>query len=203
MKQFALGTLFGVVLAVAVRGTRDDPARRPAVSDLRVQHGSQAPARSRSLRRTHDLAAPPFPSFDDSGSTWPLQSLDGREVDLADFEQPVVFVNRWATWCAPVRGRDAAHRNARQPFRRRGRGVRRRVGPRIRTPSHRSWTNRPGRCPSTPRSNAPPPFESDVLPATFVLDEARRVAFKHIGSARWDDKTSINFIENLLRSTAP
>ena len=200
MKQFALGTLFGVVLAVALAAlAMTMPVGQKFLTSV---YNKIASASAQPFAATHDLGVPPFPAFDDSEATWPLQSLDGREVDLADFQQQVVFVNRWATWCAPCvvemphietlasrfDGEDVAFvivsdedQDTVAPF-----------------VDEQGWS-----LPIYTADNAPPPFESDVLPATFVLDEARRVAFKHVGSARWDDETSINFIENLLRSTAP
>ncbi|MEW6686883.1 MAG: TlpA disulfide reductase family protein [Candidatus Edwardsbacteria bacterium] len=30
-----------------------------------------------------------------------LKSLDGKEVDLRDFEEKVILLSFWATWCKP------------------------------------------------------------------------------------------------------
>ena len=201
MKQFALGTLFGVLLAVAVATLAMTlPAGQQFLISVynTVASASAQPV----VAADHDLAAPPFPSFADPGSTWPLRSLDGREADLADFEQPVVFVNRWATWCAPCVVEMPHIEKLAERFDAEDVAFVVVSTENADTVSafvdEQAWS-----LPIYTASDAPPPFESDVLPATFVLDQARRVAFKHIGSARWDDNTSINFIENLLRSTAP
>lgn len=36
---------------------------------------------------------------------------------------------------------------------------------------------------------------------TLTLIVGAVMVFKHIGVARWDDQTTVEFIENLLRST--
>lgn len=41
----------------------------------------------------------PGQTFDASNSTW--QDLEGRGLELASFTGKRVFVNYWATWCAP------------------------------------------------------------------------------------------------------
>ena len=200
MKQFALGTLFGVVLAVAVATLAMTlPAGQQFLTSV---YNTVASASAQPAASDHDLAAPPFPSFAHPGSTWPLRRLDGREADLADFQQPVVFVNRWATWCAPCVVEMPHIEKLADRFD--GEDVAFVIVSDENPDTVAAFVDEQGwSLPIYTASNAPAPFESDVLPATFVLDEARRVAFKHIGSARWDDKTSIHFIENLLRSTAP
>ena len=45
------------------------------------------------IARLNDQAAPEFT----------LIALDGTEVTLRDFEGKVLFLNFWATWCAPCR----------------------------------------------------------------------------------------------------
>ena len=200
MKQFALGTLFGVVLAVAFAAfAMTMPAGQKFLTSV---YNRIASASAQPFVAAHDLDVPPFPALADSGPTWPLQSLDGHEVDLADFQQQVVFVNRWATWCAPCVVEMPHIEKLADRFD--GEDVAFVIVSDENPDTVAAFVDEQGwSLPIYTASNAPAPFESDVLPATFVLDEARRVAFKHIGSARWDDKTSINFIENLLRSTAP
>jgi hypothetical protein len=48
----------------------------------------------------------------------------------------------------------------------------------------------------------PAAFETDGIPATFILSPDGRVAFRHTGAAQWDDETSLAFLKSLLPAPA-
>jgi hypothetical protein len=41
-------------------------------------------------------------------------------------------------------------------------------------------------------------FQGRGIPTMFIISKEEKIAFRHIGSAKWDDQTSIDFIRNLL-----
>ena len=44
----------------------------------------------------------------------------------------------------------------------------------------------------------PSAFDSRGIPATFILDRKGRIVFRHVGSAAWDDESSVLFLTELL-----
>ena len=144
------------------------------------------------------LGPPPFPASADAAMTWRLRDLDGNEIDLADIPEKVVFVNRWATWCGPCIIEMPSIENlvmelveediaflivSDEPVET--------VAPFV---EDKGW-----RVPIYTAKRVPPVFQSAGIPTTFVLDETRRVVFAHVGSALWDDPSSIEYFEGLLR----
>lgn len=135
--------------------------------------------------------------------TWPLRTLDGKEVRLSKFKGKVLFVNLWATWCGsciaempslqrlydslkdePIAFLMITNENAKT--------VRRFVNSEgFTAPVYLTG----GRIPSV--------FQTGFIPATFILDGEGRIRFRHIGMARWDDESNVQFLRGLMDSQPP
>jgi thiol-disulfide isomerase/thioredoxin len=127
---------------------------------------------------------------------WRLATLDGRELSFAEFQDKVVFLNVWATWCGPcvaempsiqrlhdavsaegialvlVSDEDAAEV---RDFVREG-----------------SFT-----FPVYLSRTLPAVFETDGIPATFVVSRQGRVVLSHLGAAAWDSAACQSFLRML------
>ena len=149
--------------------------------------------------RAGGLSPPPLPverSLADF--EWKLQSLDGEETSLAAFEGKVLFVNLWATWCGPCVVEMPSIQRLYEQFQQED------VAfvlvsdepPDVVEPfvQEKGWE-----LPMYVSNDARPSvFESRGIPATFILDREGRIVFSHVGSARWDDETSVRFLNGLL-----
>lgn len=145
------------------------------------------------------LSPPPFPQQESvTDIEWKLQSLDGEETSLSAFEGKVLFVNLCATWCGPCVVEMPSIQRLYEQF------AQEEVAFLLvsdETPNlveefakEQEWA-----LPLYVTDEArPSAFESLGIPATFILDRTGRIVFRHVGSARWDDETSVRFLNDLL-----
>lgn len=188
---FFVGVLAGMMLAVAL--TVGAGAILAAIMGSDLVKGA---------RPTADFRAPQFPAKVAPDLAWPMQTLEGEDIDLANIEESVVFVNNWATWCGPcVREMPTIEALAErfqddavafvvvssEPLET--------VKPYVEAAG---WA-----LPIYVTKKRPPAFQTSGIPSTFIFDDARRMVFSHVGAASWDDASSIEFINKLLDQSNP
>jgi len=145
------------------------------------------------------LEAPPFPSEILADYGWTMKALDGKEFNMAETKGKVVFLNFWATWCAPcvvempsIQRLYDKTKNDQVIFV----CVTEEESPKVsRFIKEKGFT-----FPIYTMSGKPPGvFKTRGIPATFILSPEGKVAFGHVGSAKWDDEKSIEFIKGLSK----
>lgn len=143
---------------------------------------------------------PPFPKQETvAGLEWQLQHLDGSETSLSDFQGKVLFINRWATWCAPCIAEMPSIQRLHQRFPQEEMAfllISDEPAQTVREFVQEKGWDLPIFLSESP---VPAAFESPGIPATFIVDQTGRIVFQHVGGARWDDDSSTRFLNNLLR----
>lgn len=145
------------------------------------------------------LEAPPFPSAVLADYNWTIQSLKGQDVKMADAKGKVVFLNFWATWCSPCIAEMPSIQRLHERLKNEG-VVFLCISDEETTKVSRFARERGFTFPIYTMHGPPPAaFRSRGIPATFILSPDGKIAFKHVGSAKWDDEKSIAFIKSLMK----
>ncbi|MGD8277459.1 MAG: TlpA disulfide reductase family protein [Gemmatimonadota bacterium] len=197
-----IATLTVVVLALIALGVVSGPFGRGVVvgllGGLAVTVGIVIFfSRFVAKRVQTDLKAPPVPS-----GSWDYgmeaTSLDGSPVDFSDFQGDVLVLNFWATWCGPCIREMPSLAGLRE--RTADLGVRFACVTREKEADKvRAFAEKHGiTLPVYVLAGEPPEaFRTRGIPATFVLDRAGTIAMRHIGAARWDADSVVNFVRGL------
>ena len=135
---------------------------------------------------------------------WTLEDLDEQQVPFSRFQGKTVFLNIWATWCGPcVREMPSIARlAARDTFKDKNIAfvcvsvddatdtVRRFV-------RDKNW-------PMTVlhASARPPVFQTEGIPATFIISPAGRIVAAEVGSTDWDRPDVVALLEKTAATPA-
>lgn len=133
---------------------------------------------------TFDLAELP----DHADYSWTFQTIGGNKVSLEEFEGKVLFINMWATWCAPcvdeIRSIVALRNSLADTdveflliSPERPRHVRRFL---------RHYHHRHRLPVYVEHERMPPVFGLEALPTTYIVDRKGRIVFKLRGATNWD-----------------
>jgi thiol-disulfide isomerase/thioredoxin len=129
-----------------------------------------------------------------------LKDLDGKAVDFASYRGRPIFLNFWATWCGPCRNEmPSIARLAADP----------RVKDvvflcasvednpdEIRGYARREKLDLPFLIAKMPLPKA---FQTEGIPATFVISRDGKIAIAEVGSMEWDEPATVNRIATLAK----
>lgn len=144
------------------------------------------------------LEVPPFPSGAFADYNWTVKSLDGQDFSMAQVKGKVVFMNFWATWCPHcvdempnIQRLYENIKDDRIAFVCISQDTSAKAGHFVK---EKGLT-----FPVYTLQGLPPScFLTRGIPATFIISSDGRIAFKHVGAAKWDDEKSIEFLKGLL-----
>ena len=149
--------------------------------------------------RLGGLSPPPFPQEESLADVeWKFQSLDGEETSLSAFEGKVLFVNLWATWCGPCVVEMPSIQRLYEQFPQED--VAFLLVSDERPDVVEEFVQEKGwELPLyVSKDEKPSAFKTLGIPATFILDREGRIVFRHVGSAAWDDESTVRFLTELL-----
>ena len=146
------------------------------------------------------FAPPDLPALDgsleDHGtlSDWPLRSLAGDSLNLADFQGRTILLNRWATWCAPCLKELPALQALYEEQDDIALAL---VSDEDPATVQRYVAQRGYTFPVYTSESTPDAFKSASIPATFVIDPEGRVVFRHTGAADWSAARVVAFLRKV------
>lgn len=133
------------------------------------------------------------PSFRDGLS---ITTLNGDKVELSEYGDKVVFLNLWATWCAPcIKEMPSIE------------AVSRKFGDKVEfiLASNEQIekiiqfkTKKPFDLNYVFMNSSPESMGVYALPATFIINRNGEIAFEEKGSRDWNSEESVNLINKIL-----
>ena len=130
------------------------------------------------------VGAPTFPSIDVADYNWTLKTLDGRDFSMTDAKGRVVFLNWWATWCAPCLAETPSIQRLYEKVN--DHNIVFVVASQEDTTTVSRFVKENGYTFPVYTLPADPPamFKPEIVPTTFILSPDGKVAFKHVGFAK-------------------
>lgn len=146
----------------------------------------------------NDLKEPPI-SLQKTNYGLGLKSIDGWNFDFNSAKDKVIFLNFWATWCGPCRAEMPSLQNLFDQIK---------DNPNIlfflvsrdedRTKVKKFMDEYSYTMPVYfVEGELPVEFDSKAIPATFVINKNGEIVLNHIGVAKWDSKSFVDFIKAL------
>ena len=195
-KSLIIGVIIGIIIGKPLYNLWDDLYYKYY---LKEQYVSEL---------KNDLTAPPINKIEDTSKAeekiyenWEIMDSLGRVLSSDDDKGKVLFLNFWASWCVPCLAEMPSIQKLYETIKDE------KFKMLCLSKEDLSVTNdfqkKNGYTFPIYSIDDDPPipsqFESRGIPATFIISKNRKIAFKHVGSAKWDDSKCIEFIQNLLK----
>ena len=134
--------------------------------------------------------------------SWKVTDLKGRPVDLEMYRDKAVFLNVWATWCPPCLAEMPSIEKLA-------------ANPKLKNVAflcvsqdevlEEVLAHLKGRTPPTTilHASGPPPkvFQTEGIPATFIIAPGGEIVRAEVGSRDWDEPEIIDQLASLSKST--
>ncbi len=130
---------------------------------------------------------------------WALRDLDEAPVDFARFRGRPILLNLWATWCPPcVEEMPSIALLANHPgLKAKGVAFVCVSVDESAEALRRFVKGKPWAMTILRATSIPPAFQTEGIPATFLIAPDGLIVAAEIGSARWDDPSVVAFLEKL------
>jgi len=130
-----------------------------------------------------------------------LDQLDGAKLDVEELKGKVVFINFWATWCAPCIAEMPGIQDLYKKFQDNPDVVFVMINIEAKEEKVRKFIKKkkftfPIYFPDTTR--IPTVYESKGIPTTFVLDKEGYISYKKVGMASYDSDKFVKYLDRLI-----
>ena len=129
-----------------------------------------------------------------------INKLDGETLDFENLKGKVVFINFWATWCAPCVAEMPSINSLYKIYKDNPEVVFVMINVENKEEKVRKFIKKknysfPIYLPNA--SQIPGVYESKGIPTTFVIDKEGYIAYKKVGMANYDADSFVKFIAGL------
>jgi len=157
-------------------------------------------AHKEAAKRRGTLKAPLLPDEPAAFYNWRVKALDGSPFEMDGLRRKTLFLNFWSTTCPPCLAELPSIQRLHDVLAREGVvflciALDIDVEP-VREIVEREHLTLPVFVLGD--QDLPPVFDSDYVPATYMIAFDGRVAFQHQGAAQWDHPRVLQFLRGLL-----
>lgn len=128
---------------------------------------------------------------------WALEDPEGNRVDFSEFENDVIIVNFWATWCPPCIAEMPSFQDLYADYGDRMTFI---FASMERHKTTQAFFEKQGL--ELPRykilSQAPEPMKGKTLPTTYLIDRNGRILVEKVGAADWNSESFRAKLDKLL-----
>lgn len=145
---------------------------------------------------------PPEDTLGAADFAWTLRTVEGAPVELADYRGRVLFINLWATWCAPCVAELGSIERLRNDLRSAGLGpedvVFLMVSPEEPEAVRRFTRRYDFELPFLLElEEIPEAFGALALPTTWIVDRSGRIVLRRRGAAAWDRPEVVKLLREM------
>lgn len=171
-----------------------------ACDDISIKTSPPPPNEEEVKKASAKLPSPRFPesiiNTTDAEYNWSVKDLSGKTINAADWKNKVLVLNMWATWCGPCIAEMPSLENLYEKTKNDG-IVFALVSDEDQETVNEFIQKKKFSLPVYTVENLPQIYRGDAIPRTLIIAANGKIVFDHLGAARWDSETTINFLKTV------